>query len=61
MLHTGAVPPFDLETWDFRTGGLVEAPLALSYLIFMDADKAGDWERLGYHMYGDPFQEQRFS
>jgi DMSO/TMAO reductase YedYZ molybdopterin-dependent catalytic subunit len=29
-------------------------------LIFMDADKAGYWERLGYHMRGDPFQEQRF-
>jgi DMSO/TMAO reductase YedYZ molybdopterin-dependent catalytic subunit len=30
-------------------------------LIFMDEDKAGYWERLGYHMYGDPFREQRFS
>ena len=30
-------------------------------LIFMDADKAGYWERLGYNMYGDPFKEQRFS
>lgn len=30
-------------------------------LIFMEEDKAGYWERLGYHMYGDPFQEQRFS
>jgi DMSO/TMAO reductase YedYZ molybdopterin-dependent catalytic subunit len=28
--------------------------------IFMEADKAGYWERLGYHMYGDPFREQRF-
>jgi len=30
-------------------------------LIFMAGDKAGYWERLGYHMYGDPFKEQRFS
>ena len=30
-------------------------------LIFMEGDKAGYWERLGYHMYGDPFNEQRFS
>jgi DMSO/TMAO reductase YedYZ molybdopterin-dependent catalytic subunit len=30
-------------------------------LIFMAEDKAGYWERLGYHMYGDPFREQRFS
>jgi DMSO/TMAO reductase YedYZ molybdopterin-dependent catalytic subunit len=26
----------------------------------MDADKPGFWERNGYHMYGDPFKEQRF-
>jgi DMSO/TMAO reductase YedYZ molybdopterin-dependent catalytic subunit len=29
-------------------------------LIFMDADKAGYWEKLGYHMRGDPFQEERY-
>ena len=23
-------------------------------------DRAGFWERNGYHMYGDPFREQRF-
>lgn len=174
VLHEGAVPVFDRASWDFRAGGLVEAPLALSYdafmalpqiellsdfhcvtrwstfdnrwqgvpfreilsrvrpkpeathvmvlghvgdrrygygsnvpltdldrpdvafanrhndadltpehgwplrlvvphlyawksckwvrgLVFMDQDKAGYWERLGYHMYGDPFQEQRFT
>ncbi len=26
----------------------------------MDADEPGFWERNGYHMRGDPFQEQRF-
>ena len=26
----------------------------------MDADRPGFWERNGYHMYGDPFREQRF-
>jgi DMSO/TMAO reductase YedYZ molybdopterin-dependent catalytic subunit len=174
VLHEGAVPEFDPATWDFRTGGLVEEPLALSYeaflalprievrsdfhcvtrwstfdnvwegvsvrevlartrprpeathvmvvgnrgenphgyttnvpladlerpealfafrnrgedlspehgwplrlvvphlyawksckwvrgLVFMDGDKPGYWEGLGYHMYGDPFAEQRFS
>ena len=30
-------------------------------LIFMEADKAGYWERLGYHMYGDPWREQRYT
>jgi DMSO/TMAO reductase YedYZ molybdopterin-dependent catalytic subunit len=29
-------------------------------LIFMDADKPGYWEKAGYHMRGDPFQEERF-
>ncbi len=27
---------------------------------FLDRDQPGFWERNGYHMYGDPFQEQRF-
>ncbi len=26
----------------------------------LDHDEPGFWERNGYHMYGDPFQEQRF-
>jgi DMSO/TMAO reductase YedYZ molybdopterin-dependent catalytic subunit len=27
---------------------------------FLDRDVPGFWERNGYHMYGDPFKEQRF-
>jgi DMSO/TMAO reductase YedYZ molybdopterin-dependent catalytic subunit len=27
----------------------------------LDQDTAGFWERNGYHMYGDPFKEQRYS
>lgn len=27
----------------------------------LTADRAGYWEANGYHMYGDPFREQRFS
>ena len=30
-------------------------------LEFLDHDVAGFWERNGYHMYGDPFKEQRYS
>ncbi len=30
-------------------------------LEFLDHDVAGFWEQDGYHMYGDPFKEQRFS
>jgi len=29
-------------------------------LIFMEEDRAGYWERAGYHMRGDPFAEERF-
>jgi DMSO/TMAO reductase YedYZ molybdopterin-dependent catalytic subunit len=30
-------------------------------LQFTDRDEAGFWELRGYHMYGDPWQEQRYS
>ena len=30
-------------------------------LEFADRDRAGYWEERGYHMYGDPAREQRFS
>ena len=30
-------------------------------LEFLDHDAAGFWERNGYHLYGDPWKEQRFS
>jgi DMSO/TMAO reductase YedYZ molybdopterin-dependent catalytic subunit len=26
----------------------------------MAQDRAGFWEQVGYHMYGDPFREQRY-
>ena len=29
-------------------------------LRFMDADQPGFWETHGYHLYGDPFREQRY-
>jgi DMSO/TMAO reductase YedYZ molybdopterin-dependent catalytic subunit len=30
-------------------------------LSLMDRDQAGFWESLGYHNYGDPWREQRYS
>jgi DMSO/TMAO reductase YedYZ molybdopterin-dependent catalytic subunit len=30
-------------------------------LTFIAEDKPGFWESLGYHMYGDPWKEQRYS
>ncbi len=32
----------------------------LGAIEFIEHDKAGFWERNGYHMLGDPWQEQRF-
>jgi DMSO/TMAO reductase YedYZ molybdopterin-dependent catalytic subunit len=26
----------------------------------MDEDEPGFWESLGYHLYGDPWREQRY-
>jgi DMSO/TMAO reductase YedYZ molybdopterin-dependent catalytic subunit len=33
----------------------------ISGLQFTDRDEAGFWELRGYHMYGDPWREQRYS
>lgn len=33
----------------------------LNGLQFTDRDEAGFWELRGYHMYGDPWQEQRYA
>ena len=30
-------------------------------LHFIDADRPGFWEGLGYHIYGDPWREQRYT
>jgi DMSO/TMAO reductase YedYZ molybdopterin-dependent catalytic subunit len=30
-------------------------------LEFIDQDEPGFWESLGYHMYGDPWKEQRYA
>jgi DMSO/TMAO reductase YedYZ molybdopterin-dependent catalytic subunit len=33
----------------------------LRELRFMEHDRSGFWESLGYHNYGDPWREQRYS
>jgi DMSO/TMAO reductase YedYZ molybdopterin-dependent catalytic subunit len=33
----------------------------LTRIELMAADKAGFWEENGYHMFGDPWREQRYS
>lgn len=33
----------------------------LRALEFLDHEVAGFWERNGYHIYGDPWREQRYS
>lgn len=37
-----------------------KSPKWLRALELMPSDKPGFWERNGYHMYGDPFLEQRY-
>jgi len=34
VLHYGAVPPFDPQTWDFKVWGEVETPLRLTWEEF---------------------------
>ena len=38
-----------------------KSPKWLRGIEVMVGDKPGFWERNGYHMYGDPFREQRFT
>jgi DMSO/TMAO reductase YedYZ molybdopterin-dependent catalytic subunit len=38
-----------------------KSPKWLRKLELLPADRPGFWERNGYHMYADPFLEQRFS
>jgi DMSO/TMAO reductase YedYZ molybdopterin-dependent catalytic subunit len=38
-----------------------KSPKWLRGLELRDGDAPGFWEQNGYHMYGDPFREQRFS
>ncbi|MEO5678040.1 MAG: sulfite oxidase-like oxidoreductase [Acidimicrobiales bacterium] len=38
-----------------------KSPKWLRGIELLPADQPGFWERNGYHMYGDPFREQRFS
>jgi DMSO/TMAO reductase YedYZ molybdopterin-dependent catalytic subunit len=33
----------------------------LKAIELIGSDQAGFWERNGYHMYGDPWREQRYS
>ena len=40
---------------------VVDSPDAIRALTFMLHDKPGFWESFGYHNYGDPWREQRYS
>lgn len=39
VLHYGSVPRFDPQTWDFRTFGLVENPVRLTWREFLGLPK----------------------
>jgi len=66
VLHMGDVPPFDLKTWDFRIGGLVEKPLRLTWDEFTrlpmkevtaDMHCVTRWSRFDVRWEGVPFTE----
>jgi DMSO/TMAO reductase YedYZ molybdopterin-dependent catalytic subunit len=74
VLHYGAVPRFDPRTWSSKIYEMVNFALTLSWealnrlpkkwisgMEFLGRDEPGFWEKNGYHMYGDPWKEQRFS
>jgi DMSO/TMAO reductase YedYZ molybdopterin-dependent catalytic subunit len=65
VLHYGSVPRFDSETWDFRTFGLVEKLLRLTWEEFMNLPKVEvtadfhcvtRWSRFDNHWEGVPFR-----
>ena len=43
-----------------KTQDEVVPSLEAAALEFLDRDPAGFWERNGYHLRGDPWEEQRF-
>ena len=54
-LDDGEVSPYLTE--DVRPGDEIE----VRGLRLRDADAPGFWEMYGYHMYGDPWREQRYA
>ena len=44
-----------------RTSTSGRAPSGFAACGCMNEDEPGFWESLGYHIYGDPWQEQRYS
>jgi DMSO/TMAO reductase YedYZ molybdopterin-dependent catalytic subunit len=75
VLHEGEIPGFDPKTWDFRVGGLVEAPVTFTWDEFAalpEAEVPSDfhcvtrWSTFDNVWQGVPFREvpyreQRFS
>ena len=65
VLHYADVPEFDSATWDFRTSGLVDAPLRLTWDEFLklprtevtaDFHCVTRWSRFDNRWEGIPFQ-----
>jgi hypothetical protein len=75
VLSAGPTPHTPLATWDFSlrasNGGPARLLVPHLYfwksakwvraLTFMQHDRPGFWESFGYHNYGDPWREQRYS
>jgi DMSO/TMAO reductase YedYZ molybdopterin-dependent catalytic subunit len=65
VLHYGSIPEFDPETWDFRTEGLVDNPIRLTWEQFLalphvaltaDFHCVTRWSRFDNHWEGVLFQ-----
>ena len=65
VLHSGSVPAFDPAAWDFRTLGLVEVPLSLTWDEFLklprtqvtaDFHCVTRWSHFDNHWEGVPFR-----
>src|SRR2546428_230437 len=60
VLHYGDVPRVDTQGWTFTVSGAVDRPFTLSYVELLEQDMPGFWEQNGYHMRGDPWNEERY-
>ena len=51
--------PYNSPRSDASANRYIQA--AVKTLRFTEKDEGGFWEMRGYHMYGDPWREQRFT
>ena len=69
VLSAGPTPYTPLSEWTIEIRGAVDEPVSWSWEELLalpsetptvHSDEPGFWEAYGYHMYGDPWREQRY-